>query len=59
MFEPQAWVPLDSHFQPLRAQRTCRHLSIGTSSGSFYARCELGDAAARARVGAEATTRPA
>jgi hypothetical protein len=58
-FDAQMWVPLDSHFQPLRATRTCRHLSVGSSGEAFYARCALGDAAARARLAAGASSRPA
>lgn len=49
-FEPQTWVPLDTHFQPLQPQRTCRHLIAGRLDGSFYPRCALGDAAERLRL---------
>ena len=49
-FEDESWAPVDSHFQPLKAQRTCRHLTIGQSGGSFYPRCALGAALDRARL---------
>lgn len=59
-FEAQTWIPLNSQFEPLRPQCTCRHLTIGRGAGSYYPRCALGDASDRARLeaasGAEAIT---
>ena len=51
-FEVEPWAPVDSHFQPLRTQRTCRHLTVGQGNGSYYPRCALGAAIDRARVAA-------
>lgn len=51
-FQAQTWVPLDSHFHPLKPQGTCRHLTVGRLAGSFYPRCALGDAMERARLAA-------
>ena len=42
-------VPLDSRHRPLRPERTCVHLEVGSSrAGRFYARCAAGTAADRA-----------
>ena len=49
-FEGQTWLPFDSQFQLLKAQRTCRHLTVGRQNGSFYGKCALGDAAERSRL---------
>jgi hypothetical protein len=49
-FTGQVWLPLDSHFDALKPQQTCRHLTVGRLAGSFYPRCALGDASARERL---------
>jgi hypothetical protein len=43
--------PLDSRYRPLRAERTCQHLDVGTTAtaGRFYARCAVGSHEERVR----------
>jgi hypothetical protein len=44
-------VALDSRYRPLRPERTCNHLEVGTRDtlGRFYARCAVGTAEDRRR----------
>jgi hypothetical protein len=44
-------MALDSRYRPLRPERTCQHLEVGTTTvaGRFYARCAVGTAEDRAR----------
>ena len=51
-YQGRLFVGLDLQYRPLRPSRTCRFLTVGDVSsqpGTFYARCALGDADARAR----------
>jgi hypothetical protein len=44
-------MALDSRYRPLRPERTCQHLEVGTTAvaGRFYARCAVGTAEDRLR----------
>jgi hypothetical protein len=51
-YQGTVFVGLDLQYRPMRPTRTCRFLTVGEVSGlrgTFYGRCALGDAAARAR----------
>ena len=51
-YQGRLFVGLDLQYRPLRPSRTCRFLTVGdvaSQPGTFYARCALGDAAARVR----------
>ena len=51
-YQGRLFVGLDLQYRPLRPSRTCRFLTVGdvaSQPGTFYARCALGDAAARLR----------
>jgi hypothetical protein len=42
-------MPFDSRYRPLKPERTCQHLEVGTTSaaGRYYARCAVGTEADR------------
>jgi hypothetical protein len=44
-------VPFDSRYRPLKPERTCQHLEVGSAqaAGRYYARCAVGTAADRQR----------
>jgi hypothetical protein len=44
-------MPLDSRYRPLKPERTCQHLEVGSTgvAGRYYGRCEVGTAADRER----------
>lgn len=52
-YEAVRFVPLDTRHRPLNAIWTCQHLDVAASTETpqsrFYARCRLGDVAARER----------
>jgi hypothetical protein len=51
-YQETLFVGLDLQYRPLRPSLSCRFLTVGevpTIHGTFYARCALGDAAARRR----------
>jgi hypothetical protein len=51
-YQGTLFVGLDLQYRPLRPSQSCRFLTVGelpTVYGTFYARCALGDAAARGR----------
>jgi hypothetical protein len=51
-YQATMFVGLDLQYRPMRPSRTCRFLTVGEVSGlrgTFYGRCAMGDAAARAR----------
>ena len=49
-YQPQLFIGLDSQQKPLPPVWTCRNLAAGDNhAGGHYARCRLGDAAARER----------
>jgi hypothetical protein len=44
-------MPFDSRYRPLKPERTCQHLEVGSAgvAGRYYARCAVGTAADRER----------
>jgi hypothetical protein len=44
-------MPFDSRYRPLKPERTCQHLEVGSTSapGRYYARCAVGTAEDRLR----------
>ena len=42
-------MPFDSRYRPLKPERTCQHLQVGSTqvAGRYYARCAVGTAADR------------
>ena len=50
-YNPGRFIALDTGYHPMTSVWTCGHLDIGASPSRnrFYARCRIGDAAARAR----------
>jgi hypothetical protein len=50
-FRSTRLIALDSRYRPLKPERTCQHLEVGstTVAGRYYARCAVGTAADRLR----------
>ena len=47
-YRTQRLLPMDSRYRPLKPERTCAHMEVGTgTAGRFYACCAVGTAGER------------